>query len=567
MENETGILIFSRRRREKEILSNLLKSEGNAVFETPNALHALSILQKEDIGVIVADRDMEGIGISEFNSLIEKIKPGVTMLFIGQCPEQTDGELTIEVHEFIKLIREQVKSVDLMRKKVDELKLFSFSIVDRLIQIFEVNDRYFFNNDHLVAELSCKMARKMGLKETDIEAIQMAALLRDIGKVGIHNDILSMAKRLNQHELEPVKEHPRHTMQLLKQVKFPWDLDSIVSQHHEHYDGTGYPLGIKGRQISIGARIIAIAETYHAMLVDRPYRKARSREIVIQEIKRNAGTQFDPEVVEIFLSIVGSERPQGQEKIPVLILERESNIAALIKLCTSADSMEVAHSQSSIEAIALIRIKKPRLIIADVSALTEKAFTEFYEAARRIEYAGNRSFFLIVPDKDYPRRFKGDVDYIEKPINLDEMRSLIETRLLGYATPFRGDDIRGLTGRIEDFNLVDLIQILSLGVKTARADITGERGKGIIYVQNGKVVHASLGELKGAEAFTELAAWEKGTFCLLHGETTEEINIKADTMHLLLEATTYIDKRKAFSEPAIENPNAISYSYQGLTEL
>jgi hypothetical protein len=210
--------------------------------------------------------------------------------------------------------------------------------------------------------------------------------------------------------------------------------------------------------------------------------------------------------------------------------------------------MDVVHTQSSIDAIAVIREKKPRLVIADVSALTDEAFTGFYEAARKYEPNGNRSFLLIVPDKDYPRRFTGDVDYISKPINLDEMRSLIEAKLVGSAPAYRETEIRGLTGNIEDFNLVDLIQMLSLGVKTAKIVMTGERGNGVIYVQNGKVVHSSWGKLRGVEAFTEFVSWEKGSFCLLHGETTDDINIKADTMHLLLEATTLIDERRAFAE-------------------
>ncbi len=120
------------------------------------------------------------------------------------------------------------------------------------------------------------------------------------------------------------------------------------------------------------------------MLVDRPYRKARPREKAILEIKRNAGTQFDPEVVEIFLSIVGEEYPPEGKKIGVLIFVREPNIAALrIKLCTSADRMDVVHTQSSIDAIAVVREKKPRLVIADVSTLSDEAFMVFYEAARK----------------------------------------------------------------------------------------------------------------------------------------------------------------------------------------
>src|ERR1039458_1998210 len=136
----------------------------------------------------------------------------------------------------------------------------------------------------------------------------------------------------------------------------------------------------------------------------------------------------------------------------------------------------------------------------------------------------SRSFLLIVPDKNYPRRFTGDVYYISKPINSGEMRSLIEAKPVGSALAYREAEIRGLTGNTEDFNLV--------GVKTAKILMTGGRGN-VIYVHNGKVVHSSSGKLSGIEAFTEFVSWEKGSFCLLHGETTDDINIKADTMLLL----------------------------------
>ena len=142
MENEKGILLFSSRAREKDLLSNLITSEGCTVFEASSALQALSILQKEDIGMIITDMDMEGIPMSEFKSLTEKIKPGVTMLFMGQIQKHNDGELSIEAREFLKLIREQTKSLVHMRNIVDELKQFSFSIIDRLLQIFEVNETW-----------------------------------------------------------------------------------------------------------------------------------------------------------------------------------------------------------------------------------------------------------------------------------------------------------------------------------------------------------------------------------------------------------------------------------------
>jgi response regulator RpfG family c-di-GMP phosphodiesterase len=372
----------------------------------------------------------------------------------------------------------------------------------------------------------------------------------------IHQQILEETKRLDQTELTPIKAHPIHTMQILRHVRFPWNLDSIISQHHEHYDGSGYPMGLKGREISIGARIINVADAYYAMTTDRPYRKALQKDKAIVEIRRSAGSQFDPEVVEVFLSIISEEAADTTLKKRILIFERELNVAAMIKLGTASDDIEVIHATSSIEAISRIRQKNPQVVIADTDALEAETFMRFYQTARQT-VAASRHFLLIVPDKEYLKRFDGEVDYVVKPIQMDQITAKIKGLLFDMSEPAQQEEMRGLTGKIEDFSLTDIIQILSLGLKTAKVEITQDTEKGMLYLLRGKIVHASAGNLGGPEAFFELIKWERGNFFILHGQTTNDVNVTLDTMHLLMEACTIPDNAQMNKGPQLKKYSKI----------
>jgi HD-GYP domain-containing protein (c-di-GMP phosphodiesterase class II) len=554
MAEPIGILIFNKNEEERRALSILMKTEDNRVFDTSDALEALHLLQKDNIGVILAGHET-GIARKEFKSLIDKIKPGVSVIFTSPFSPK-EKEFSVNIEEFLKLINDYLKNETMLFRDLGAIRQFSYTLADRLLQIFAVNDKYFFNNDHLVAELSGKIAEKMGLEEDIIEAIRMAALLRDLGRVVIHQQILEETKKLNQTELTPIKAHPIHTMQILRHVRFPWNLDTIISQHHEHYDGSGYPLGLKGREISIGARIINVVDAYYAITTDRPYRRALPKDKAVSEIKRNAGSQFDPEVVEIFLSVIGEEVSETAPKKRVLIFERELNVAAMIKLGTALDEIEVIHATSSIEAISRIRQKNPQVIVADTDALEFETFRRFYHTARQT-MGSDRHFLLLVPDKDFISRFNERVDYVVKPINMEQITLKIKGLLFDVPLTEPLEEMRGLTGRLEDFNLTDIIQILSLGLKTAKVEITRDGDKGLLYLLRGKIVHASAGNLRGPEAFFELIRWERGTFHILHGQNTNEVNVTLDTMHLLMEACTILDEKQTTKGPQLQKYSKI----------
>jgi HD-GYP domain-containing protein (c-di-GMP phosphodiesterase class II) len=544
-----GVLIFNKNDQERNFLRFLLKTEDHEVFDTANSLDALRIVQEENIGLMLVGSELKGMSRQNFKNMIEKLRPGVSIIFISPFPEKVE-EFSINIEEFLKLIKDYLQKMNLVYTELSGMKTFSHSIVDRLLQIFTVNDKFFFNNNHLVSELSGEIAVRMGLEESLVEAIQMAALLRDLGKLMIHQQILEESRRLTQIELIPLRAHPTYSVQILRQVNFPWNLDSIISQHHEYYDGSGYPSGLKGREISIGARIISVADAYYAMTTDRPYRKAMGKEQALLEIRKKAGSQFDPEVTEIFLSLAREESFQTPKEKVVLIFEREANIATMLKLSVTVQEMELVHVTNSIDAFSYIRRMKPQLIITDVEALGPEALVKFYQAVQQIY--SKADFLVVAPNEDYVTNMIIDVDYIFRPVNVENLTEKIRSMLLGYSPhTSRKRDI-GLSGNIEDFDLSDIIQILSLGLKTAKVEIIRNYEKGTLYMLHGKIVHASVGNMIGREAFFELMDWDEGNFTIIHGQQTTEINVTSDTMHLLLDAAKIIDEKNTAKKQQAE---------------
>lgn len=152
----------------------------------------------------------------------------------------------------------------------------------------------------MIAGLATRVAREIGLPDEEIERIRIASLLHDLGKLAIPHEILDKTTELTEWEWQGIAEHPRIGQMILEQATALREAVPIVLHHHERYNGHGYPHGLKGREIPLGARVVAVADAYHAMVHDRPYQSARSHDEALAELERHSGTQFDPEVVRIF---------------------------------------------------------------------------------------------------------------------------------------------------------------------------------------------------------------------------------------------------------------------------
>lgn len=170
--------------------------------------------------------------------------------------------------------------------------------VKALINAIEAKDPYTSGHASRVGIYAVSIAKSLELSEKKIERIRTAALLHDIGKIGIDDNILKKSGKLTDMEYAAIKNHPTIGAEIIRDVGFLKDSMDIVKHHHERYDGKGYPDGLKGNEIPIEASILMLADSFDAMTTDRPYRKAMSSEEAIREIIVNSGTQFNPEIVE-----------------------------------------------------------------------------------------------------------------------------------------------------------------------------------------------------------------------------------------------------------------------------
>jgi len=152
-----------------------------------------------------------------------------------------------------------------------------------------------------VQRYSLMIAKELNLSKEEMEIIECASILHDIGKIGIPDSILEKSSSLSDEEYDKIKEHPIYGEEMSE--PFLPKIRKIIRQHHERFDGKGYPDGLKGKEIEIGARILAVADSFDAMVSDRPYRKGIDRNIAMEEIVRNSSTQFDPEVASILQNL------------------------------------------------------------------------------------------------------------------------------------------------------------------------------------------------------------------------------------------------------------------------
>ena len=175
--------------------------------------------------------------------------------------------------------------------------------IELIASVSELRDPYTAGHQKRVAELAKFMAMKMRLSPESVDAVEMASLIHDVGKIKVPAEILSKPGPLDEVEYLLVKTHPQAGYNLLKDIDFPWPVAEIVLQHHERLDGSGYPQGLKGKEILQEARIIAVADVVEAMASDRPYRKALGIEAALKEIKRGRSTLYDEEAVDACLAL------------------------------------------------------------------------------------------------------------------------------------------------------------------------------------------------------------------------------------------------------------------------
>lgn len=208
-------------------------------------------------------------------------------------------ELTDEISYGIETLRARIEHEQHETILRESLEQSILAIADTV----EARDPYTAGHQRRVGMLATAIAREMKLAEEQVQAISLASIIHDLGKIHIPAEILSKPGRLNEIEYEMIKMHPQAGYDIVKNVKFPWPIADIILQHHERLDGTGYPQGLEDGQIMLEARIIAVADVVESMNSHRPYREGLGVEAALAEIVQHRGTRYDPQVVDTCLKL------------------------------------------------------------------------------------------------------------------------------------------------------------------------------------------------------------------------------------------------------------------------
>ena len=212
---------------------------------------------------------------------------GVFLGFIGHCLDITERKV----------------AEDALKETLGRLRRLTGSVIQVIVMAVESRDPYTAGHQRRVGDLARSIASEMGIPLQDSEGIRVAGIIHDLGKISIPSEILSKPRKLNDTEFALVKEHPQRGYDILKSVDFDWPVAEMILQHHERLNGSGYPRGLKGEEITQGAKIIAVADVVEAMASHRPYRPTLGLDAALEEISLNRGTLFDTDVVEACLRL------------------------------------------------------------------------------------------------------------------------------------------------------------------------------------------------------------------------------------------------------------------------
>ena len=196
-----------------------------------------------------------------------------------------------------------------VRRYADEVELSYDNTLKVLMAALETKDATTQGHSERVSRLTVAVAKEMGIPDDRLVDIERGALLHDIGKIGVPDEVLKKPASLDDQEWEAMRKHPLLAGLMISKVEFLEGVLPILLYHHERYDGGGYPFGMERETIPLEARIFTVVDSYDAMTSDRPYREAMTPAAAVREIQRNAGTQFDPRVVEAFTRVISRLEP------------------------------------------------------------------------------------------------------------------------------------------------------------------------------------------------------------------------------------------------------------------
>lgn len=335
------ILVVDDEKSIRKTFEAFLTKEGFEITSAENVDAAIKTMDETDLDLIITDIIMPKITGMELLKIIKDKKPDIPIIIMT-------GEPTIETatqavkngaHDYItkpvskemlvKTVRnalEHKRLLDnkrqleaenaeyrenlekLVEKRTKALQEAMHATISTIASVLELRDPYTAGHERKVGNLAVEIGRKMKLSKKQIECIYVAGYLHDIGKISVPAEILSKPGKLSDIEYEIIKTHVKCGYDVLKKVKLPWPVAEVVYQHHERIDGSGYPRGLKGNEMKVESKIMAIADVIEAMTSHRPYRPGLGLDIALEEIESNSGKTYDEKAATAALDLFRNDK-------------------------------------------------------------------------------------------------------------------------------------------------------------------------------------------------------------------------------------------------------------------
>lgn len=316
------VLIVDDEKGNQDLLVRTLRTQYN-ILTADSGIEALKVLEDNDVHLILSDHNMAEMDGLEFLKLTTKTNPNSMRILITA---HADSAMLIKAINYGKIYRcvlkpwepealvkvldealEYYKNTILNQKLAQDFGSLFSGTISAITEALDAKDSYTYGRSQRVTENSLKVARHLDFSDYELTKLEIAGLLHDIGMIGVPEHILQKPDDLTKEEFEVIKNHVSYGVKIISNIKQLEPIVNIISNHHERFDGKGYPNGTIGEEIPISAKIIAVADAYDGMVSKRAYRNELPQDVALEQIQKGAGTQFDPAIVDAFLEVIKSK--------------------------------------------------------------------------------------------------------------------------------------------------------------------------------------------------------------------------------------------------------------------
>ncbi len=399
-----------------------------------------------------------------------------------------------------------------------------------------------------VARLMRRISERIGVSDFLLGAHAVAAHVHDLGKMGAYHLTSLNVAEYEGHRTSAEKQYPA-PLQLLEAVRLPAEVTQTVEHMYERYDGKGFPDKLNGKEIPLGARLLAITDTYADLTQNskNPFRKTLRPAQACEVLARFKGTVFDPNLVDIFMHTVTGEELKERllaNRRLALIVDPDPEETTVLELRLIEQGFLVEQARSAEVAIKLLEKGDIEIVISEIELGEGTDGFKLLELARKAEWGQGLPWVFVTGSSagiDAKRGFDlGAADYLSKPVSADLLVAKLRQILDREAA--RGGTKRGVSGSLSEMSLPDMVQVLWHGRKTGALKIRSRSGTGEIHFVSGSVYNALFGSLRGEEAFYAMLALKEGDFALDPNFVAPQELFQKSPEALLLEGMRRLDE-------------------------